>query len=142
MKSRHSIRILSFAVMTYMLLALGWWSILLLRKNEEVYNLHIRNATETQLEDLKDYRSRQNNMIIGEAVVFGIMLITGIWLINRFSRKSMEAAVQQNNFLLAVTHELKTPISSIQLALDTLKNDKLSFEEKKGDGGNRRRRKQ
>ena len=59
-------------------------------------------------------------MIIGEGSVFFIVLIIGMWFMNRGFRKEVALARQQRNFLLSITHELKSPIASIKLALDTL----------------------
>ncbi|MDF1699147.1 MAG: HAMP domain-containing sensor histidine kinase [Saprospiraceae bacterium] len=67
---------------------------------------------------LKDY-NRQMYMILGEAAVFGITLILGIYFINRAFARELTAAEKQKNFLLSITHELKSPLASINLILST-----------------------
>lgn len=60
-------------------------------------------------------------MILGEGSVFLLILLIGIWQIRRSIKKDIALRKQQNNFLLSVTHELKTPIAANKLYLQTLK---------------------
>ena len=129
------LRILSFIVMTYMLAALCWWAVLLYRKNTEVFKLESQLLQEKYINDLgipsldvttlpefellHQSFNRQMNMIMGEAVVFGFVLILGIYFINRAFNKELAVAERQQNFLLSITHELKSPLASINLILDT-----------------------
>jgi signal transduction histidine kinase len=68
-------------------------------------------------------------MIVGEASVFIISLVIGIWLINRGYHREVMAAQQRRNFLLSITHELKSPIASIKLVLETLLKRQLPKEQ-------------
>ncbi len=136
-----------------MLLALLWWAILLHRKNSEAFTLRadllqerfmntagVANVDVTTLpefQELKSDHDRQMYMIFGEAVVFGITLIMGIYFINRAYVRELSAAEKQKNFLLSITHELKSPLASINLILSTfikrdLPSDKI--EELSKDG--------
>ena len=56
------------------------------------------------------------------------LMLIGLWLINRGYKKEMDLANQQRNFLLSITHELKSPIASIQLVLETFQKRQLSPE--------------
>ena len=67
-------------------------------------------------------------MIIGEGAVFLILLLIGIWQIRRSIRKELKLSERQNNFLLSVTHELKTPLAANKLYLQTIKKRDLSKE--------------
>lgn len=61
---------------------------------------------------------------IGEGLTLGfITIIIGIAMFV-YLDKIIRLNTQQNNFLLAVTHELKTPISATRLALQTIEKDK------------------
>ncbi len=71
-------------------------------------------------------------MIIGEGSVFLILLLFGLWKIKRSIKKEIQMARQQNNFMLSVTHELKTPLAATKLYLQTIQKHKLS-EEKQGE---------
>ncbi|MDB3905381.1 ATP-binding protein [Crocinitomicaceae bacterium] len=73
--------------------------------------------------------SRRVIMILGEGGVFILILLAGFWQIQRSIRKEIELSQNQNNFLLSVTHELKTPLTSIQLALQTLSKRDLNKEQ-------------
>jgi signal transduction histidine kinase len=68
-------------------------------------------------------------MILGEASVFVLSLLIGIIFINRGYHKEILAAKQSSNFLLSITHELKSPIASIRLGFETLQRKKLSEEQ-------------
>lgn len=125
-----------------MLLALAWWSYLLYIKNNDAYLAKaellkitkfaegaIQNPEEFQLDTdflslQKEYK-KQEQMIMGEAIVLAFTLILGIWFINRGYQKQMETAKQGRNFLLSITHELKSPLASIKLILQTFGKRKL-----------------
>lgn len=65
-------------------------------------------------------------LILG--IVFFALLITGLVLNTTFLVREMRKSDQQDAFLNAMTHELKTPIASIRLYLQTLKSRELSKE--------------
>ncbi len=135
------LRLLSYFVILYMLVAFAWWSILLFTKNRDAYSAKIELMkigmvaqgiadNEAEFKETAAYQAlsekykRQEWMILGEACVFVISLVIGVWLINRGYNKEMTAAQQSRNFLLSITHELKSPIASIRLVLETfLKRD-------------------
>ncbi len=127
-----NLRILSIVITSYMLLAFGWWTILLLNKNAEVYQSRMANIDQTSLvqkysveEIEKDFKN-QRLMIISEGLVFIFALLIGIWLINRGHAKELDGIRQKRNFLLAITHELKSPLASIRLTLETFKKRNLA----------------
>jgi len=137
------LRILSYGVIAYMMLAFAWWSILLFTKNRDAYEakrdsmrlmMIAREAIPPTDEafynspaflDLKKKYEGQEYMILGEASVFVLSLAIGVWLINRGYNKEMTAAQQRRNFLLSITHELKSPIASIRLVLETFQRREL-----------------
>ncbi|MBA2737779.1 MAG: sensor histidine kinase, partial [Pyrinomonadaceae bacterium] len=54
-------------------------------------------------------------------IVFFALIITGLTLNTIFLVREIRRNEQHDAFLNAVTHELKTPIASIKLYLETLK---------------------
>jgi signal transduction histidine kinase len=75
---------------------------------------------------LEEQYGRQKWMIISESAVLLILTILGIWRIAKSRQKEIEVANQQRNFLLSITHELKSPIAAIKLALQTFSRRKLN----------------
>lgn len=122
--SNFKLRIFSTIVVIYMLFALTWWSVLLYNKVNIIYALKLQIDPENV--NLGKEFFRQRVMIIGEGIVFALSLILGIYFINRAFKREMTAAKQQKNFILSVTHELKSPITAIKLILETFKKRKLS----------------
>lgn len=129
-----------------MLMAFVWWAFLLFKKNDEVFVAKSKQlyfemketgsishwpAFEKKAAFLQLYQKheRQKWMILGEVSVFSVTLLIGLILIHRAYRKQMELALQQRNFLLSITHELKSPISSIKLVLETFIKRNLTSEQ-------------
>jgi len=70
-------------------------------------------------------------MISGEGIVFIGILFSGIFQIRKTFKREEELSKQQQNFLLSVTHELKSPIASAKLQLQTLQKHELSREKQR-----------
>ena len=119
-------------IMAYILVAISWWGYLLFKKNNDYY-LAMRSSTDDieQLALIKDEQQRQSIMIIGEGVVLAISVLLGIGLIYRSVAKEIQNINSQNNFLLSISHELKSPIAAIKLALQTLLRPGLKEGQKK-----------
>ena len=115
-------------VMCYLIAAFAWWAILLYKKNEETHQLRSELVTYDQSlhsdEVLADY-NKQRQMIISEGLVFGISILLGLFLIFRAFKKELSFNGRMNDFLLSVTHELKTPIASIKLINKTLRRNDI-----------------
>jgi len=132
------LRLLSNIVIGYMMIAFAWWTILLHTKNQDTFeakaeyaklvmiaNQEIKSEAEFKAtpfyQELETKYTRQKWMIFGESIVFIVSLVIGIYLINRGYNEEMKAAQQRRNFLLSITHELKSPLASIKLVLETLR---------------------
>ncbi|HEV8492620.1 MAG TPA: HAMP domain-containing sensor histidine kinase [Candidatus Angelobacter sp.] len=63
-------------------------------------------------------------------IIFFGMIIAGLVLYTIFLVREIRRNEQQDSFLNAVTHELKTPITSIRLYLQTLEKRKLSDDQR------------
>ncbi len=138
-KKVDRLRLFSHFILIYMLLALLWWAVLLIKKNDELFIASVKaeqviwkaNGHQEDFRQTADYqsfvdkRNKQFWMVLGEGLVFVIALMIGIWFINRGYGREIDTIRQKRNFLLAITHELKSPLSSISLILETLQTRKL-----------------
>lgn len=109
-------KILIYLLAFYVLLQFVWWG----------YQIIDLGALADQSQE---DTSRRIIMIIGEGGVFILILMAGFWKIQQSIAKEIQLSQRQNNFMLSVTHELKTPLTSIQLALQTLKKRNLKVED-------------
>ncbi|MFQ5606710.1 MAG: sensor histidine kinase [Candidatus Zixiibacteriota bacterium] len=75
-----------------------------------------------------DERASARTMLISEGAFFVALTLIGLGLIYRALLRSEEARRGQRNFLMAVTHELRTPLASVRLALQGIGRGKLSEE--------------
>jgi two-component system sensor histidine kinase SenX3 len=64
-------------------------------------------------------------------IIFFSMIIAGLVLYTIFLVREIRRNEQQDSFLNAVTHELKTPITSIRLYLQTLEKRKLTDDQRR-----------
>lgn len=130
---------LSYAVMIYMLLALIWWAVLLSKNNKAIYELQLSGVESVQQpfqgtmtkEVIHQTYQRNQKMIIGEGIVFGVLLIIGMWFIQKSYNNQVGLYRRQKNFLLSISHELKSPITSIKLIMDTLMSRQLEEDKQK-----------
>ena len=115
-KSRNPI-IFFYILAAYILLQLSWWAYLLIELNKEYYSLKEKIYPDLD----KTILSKKILMIVGEGSVFLLFLLIGIYTLKKSLRKELTFAQQQQNFLLSVSHELRSPIASIKLYLQTIK---------------------
>lgn len=80
-------------------------------------HFQIKESVEAELEKL----ARRRLIMFGsEGAFFVILTLLGAYMIYRALRQSEQLKRQQENFVHAVTHELKIPIASIKLYLETM----------------------
>lgn len=91
----------------YVILQFAWWGYHLIELTEEL------KQEESEI-------SKRVVMIIGEGLVFFMILLLGFWKIRSSIKKELQLTRRQNNFLLSVTHELKTPLAANKLYLQTI----------------------
>jgi len=65
-------------------------------------------------------------MIMGEASMFIIVFVFGAYYLHQSINKEQKLQEQKKNFLLSVTHELKSPLASIKLLLQTIQKRDLT----------------
>lgn len=132
--------IVYWVLLVYIIAALLWWALSLLHQNEDIYQLkknHLATilpvnsaAYQQQLQEIEDERKTNISKYIGEGTTFLLLIIVGAAYIYRSVRRQFRLQRQQQNFVMAVTHELKTPISVSRLNLETLLKYNLEEEKK------------
>lgn len=148
MDNKIYLRILTYLVIAYILVAFTWWTRLLFIKNQDAFkskrdNMDIVMFIEKKITnkeefyatpeyiELKEKYNRQEWMIMGEAIFFALSIAIVIWLIFRAYNNVIETTRQSRNFLLSMSHELKSPLSSIKLTLETFEKRDLDREKTK-----------
>lgn len=77
---------------------------------------------------LKDYSGYFQWIILGIGCFLFVVVITGVTLFMIFLAKQIMLNQMQKNFIDSMTHELKTPLTSLKLYTETLKKHELSRE--------------
>jgi len=67
-----------------------------------------------------DHYRRRITMVVSEGIFFALLIFVMLGLLWKTLRRELELERQHQNFLSAITHELKSPLASIRLTLETL----------------------
>ena len=83
-------------------------------------------ASSELIENIDKEEKARQTMVILEGTVFFLILVGGLALVYRALLQQQQLRKQQENFMMAVTHELKTPLASMSVYLDGLKSPDIS----------------
>jgi two-component system sensor histidine kinase CiaH len=134
MKSTAKKTWLFYGLVIYVVLQFVWWEVLLVKQTRQIAEeqkkisaLHFanKNLLEENLQEIESKKNHRLWMHVGEGTAFLILLSMGVLKIYNTRKKENELARLQSNFLLSVTHELKSPLASVKLQLQTLQKHKL-----------------
>jgi signal transduction histidine kinase len=95
--------VIFYAILIYAIAELMWWGYML---------VHLQ--------------PRRFAMIMGEGSMFVIVFLTGAYYLHKSINKERKLMEQKKNFLLSVTHELKSPLASIKILLQTIQKRDLT----------------
>ncbi len=124
-------------LLLYIIAALLWWLLSLEQQNRTIHQIQRQQVISTQTTSnnqqaalLKINESQRRNSVkfITEGITFLLLILFGAVYIYRLVRREFLVQQQQQNFVMAVTHELKTPISVARLNLETMQKHKLDEE--------------
>ncbi len=95
--------IIFYALIIYALTELAWWGYLLVK-----------------------LMPSSLVMITGEGSIFIIVFLVGAYWLHRSFMRERKLQEQKKNFLLSVTHELKSPLASMKILLQTIQKRNLN----------------
>jgi K+-sensing histidine kinase KdpD len=129
--------IVYWVLLLYIIAALVWWSFSLLQQNKEIHALKKASVSASaanhaqQIKEIEDQEQRGVYKYMGEASAVLLLIFVGAVFIYRSVRRQFRLQQQQQNFVMAVTHELKTPIAVAKLNLETLQKHQLEEDKRK-----------
>jgi two-component system, OmpR family, sensor histidine kinase CiaH len=120
-----------WVLLGYMVAALVWWFIALNRQN-----IQMMDYKEQQLKKddpgyllkmalIEDEEKRKTAQYAGEGIIFLLLILGGAVFVFRAVRRQLKQGRQRQHFMMAITHELKTPIAVAKLNLETLQKRRL-----------------
>lgn len=136
------ITIIYWLLLLYIIAALVWWFLTLEKQNRHLTDLRYSELivkkdslslkqVDDEMKKIDSDSKRNTAKYIGEGVTFMILILIGASFVYRSVRRQFRLQQQQQNFMMAVTHELKTPISVANLNLETLQKYQLDEDKQK-----------
>jgi len=95
--------VIFYAIIIYAVAELVWWGYMLVHLNPS-----------------------RKGMIMGEGMMFVMVFLVGAYFLHQSLNKDAKLQEQKKNFLLSVTHELKSPLASIKILLQTIQKRDLT----------------
>ena len=86
-----------------------------------------KSAAEYQraLREIEVDKKGNTTKYVSEGITFLALILIGAVFVYRAVRQQIKSQQQQQNFMMAITHELKTPIAVARLNLETLQKHQL-----------------
>lgn len=135
-KGLRNATIVFWILLCYIVAALIWWLVSLEQQNKNIHQLKREQVSytspqkETLLKAINNSQRRETIKYIAEGVTFLLLILFGAVYIYRLVRRQFKLQQQQQNFVMAITHELKTPIAVARLNLETLQKHNLPEDRK------------
>ncbi len=130
-KRLRFIFLLYWFLLAYIIAALVWWFIALNQLNVQLaeYEISQLKPSDPQyhqlIQEITDIEKRKSAQYLGEGAIFFLLILSGAGFIYQAVRRQFKMGREQQNFMMAITHELKTPIAIAKLNLETLQKRKL-----------------
>lgn len=128
----QAITVTYWVLLLYIIAALIWWYVALEKQNKQITDIALAEIKkddflfEQKQAAVLQRKTRKQAQYLGEGVIFLALILAGAIYIYRATRRQIKQSQEQQNFLIGVTHELKTPIAVAQLNLETLQKRELS----------------
>lgn len=123
---RNILSIIFWALLTYMILALAYWFFALEKQNRQIELIRLEQfakqpgATAERIREVSRYANRKTVQYMAEGLTFLAFILLGAVFVFRATRRQLRLSEQQQNLMMAISHELKTPIAITRLNLETL----------------------
>ncbi len=102
--------------------------LLVIDSNTNLHNLIDVKIDPTEFSSIHKNFIKRQRAFYSEVIFFTILVISGvIWVFGKLE-SLLNLNKMQNNFLLSITHELKTPLTAIKLSAQTLEHRKMDDE--------------
>lgn len=131
------ITVVYWFLLIYIVAALVWWFIELNNQNKQMYDYQltlVKKDDPAYLQksaQITDSSTRKTAQYIGEGVTFLLLILFCAVFVYRAVKRQIKLSLQQQNFMMAVTHELKTPVTIVRLNLETMQKRLLDEDTKK-----------
>ncbi len=124
-------------LLCYIIAALIFWGISLNKQSTMLFNNELNvlhdhidslkqpEAYKKAFKEIKERENTRKRQYLGEGTTFLLIILIGAGVVYTSIRSNHKLSRQQSNFILSVTHELKSPIAAVKLNLQTLARRKL-----------------
>jgi len=123
-------------LLVYIIGALVWWLVLLQKQNKTITQLQLKQISDKEsslnpaiykreVNAIYNENKRNTTKYISEGITFLALILVGAVFVYRAVGRQLRTQQQQQNFMMAVTHELKTPIAVTKLNLETIQKHQL-----------------
>lgn len=111
------------AVIAVYVIVFGWWVFFFVHQSDFLLRRVARRGVTLSAEAevaLREATDESMRMFVFEGSFLGLLLLASMFLVMRSLQREVVVHRQQKNFLSAVTHELKSPLASAKLYLESL----------------------
>ncbi len=130
-KKIYSIFFIYWILLAYIIAALIFWFITLNNQSQLMSELKKQNIPlnaknyQSQIEKIENDSRKKMNQYNWEGSIFFLVIMAGALVFYKAVRRQFKISQEQQNFMMAITHELKTPIAVAKLNLETMQKRKL-----------------